>query len=1014
MPNNLTHNSSFNIKLIHALLLTAKHQGISLEKALANSEINADTLDLPGQRYPTATFEALLMHLTDSSQNPNLITQAAEITQPRMLGSIGFVMTTAATLLDAYQMLADYFSLIYEGIKLSISFEQHNCILTLDIDHNISLVNEFFIVCLLHWPRWLIGRTIPAQSIHYNFSKSSTKNHQQQLTNNVIFDQPQSQIVFKNQYMSLSCSEANAEMHQLHCNFADSLLLKSSQKQALIAQTKTQIRKRILEAKAGEQSAIRREEIAQSLNMSLRTFQRKLNILQSNYQLIYDSVRQEICLQLINQVDLNLSQIADKLGFSNLSSFQKAFKRWMKVSPSEYKKQFTSNHFLTNTVVKTKPKSQWYLALSTEQLHEQVAEKLASLSDLSVQLLTLSALVQNNTGKAMTIEQLVKITGNSIARLNIYLWPATQQSIINNIENLEASNASISFYSEQLIKPIAQLPSKETLSEHHYNIARYYQHNSNQLLAFKHYQLCTVDSLRSSEQLIVLDYCKQTITHTSRVSSRFLNDVYDLFIRCAHASKIDNRSVITLYIDQLAVWVDLNLFDKAQRRIDFLHTQHLSFNQRISLAIIASQLLVELNQTEQALELLTHTADKYCGIADATNLKSNVLIDISQQLEVVSNRHSNQPQFFEQPLIEHQQNNSIKNPLRLLHKITNICLQANLPMRAAGAIARMFSLCLEHCDNFYAPFACAHFSWLCSWFSADIKAANACAKRSLYLAEQHSESHLQNCKLILATKLNHWLIPLNQSIGELKIEATFYNHLTDKKAFERHALLQQLSLCQGENLKGIQDNCKDFLIKQTVITDSPSMSCINNILKSVTNILVTDKHKVVPTPKYNNCVSAFTQLFSACYTFQYDHWNIMHNWDARIESDISSHYIATEAVFICTLMRIHNLTPTTKKPVKSTHIEGHINRLRMWSKLRPENYAAQYAIIKAIYFAKFNTIEHSMLEFEKIFADVEKYGALPHQILYYHYYAELVKHDHPVLSALCQEKEQHKKRYWCS
>ena len=310
---------------------------------------------IANQRYPTTIFAALISHLTILSKNPNFITLAAETTQPRMLGSIGFVMTTATTLLDAYQMLSDYFSLIYEGVTLRISHEQESCILSLQNHENDAMVNEFFIGCLLNWPRWLIGQTLPAQSIHYTGTERTAKNQHIRLANQVKFNQPRHQIIFQNRYMNLKCAEANPEMHVIHCQFADSLLLKSSHKNALIMQTKYQIRKLMRESKANGNPVIRRSQIAASLNMSLRTFQRRLNSLQSNYQAIFDSVRHEICLQLMGQMETNLSEIAYKLGFSNLSSFQKAFKRWMKTSPSEYRKQIWLAQSLHNPVAKTPP-----------------------------------------------------------------------------------------------------------------------------------------------------------------------------------------------------------------------------------------------------------------------------------------------------------------------------------------------------------------------------------------------------------------------------------------------------------------------------------------------------------------------------------------------------------------------------------------------------------------------------------------------------------------------------------
>ena len=119
------------------------------------------------------------------------------------------------------------------------------------------------------------------------------------------------------------------------------------------------------------------------------------------------------------------------------------------------------------------------------------------------------------------------------------------------------------------------------------------------------------------------------ITNTSHFNSHDLNQCYTLLINCQRIYERDSSNINRFYIEQLAIWIELSMFDQAQQRVLYLQTQPLTFEQRISLAIIASQRLVELKKPELALLLLTDTAAQYCGIKDASNLESNVLIDIS-------------------------------------------------------------------------------------------------------------------------------------------------------------------------------------------------------------------------------------------------------------------------------------------------------------------------------------------------------------------------------------------------
>jgi AraC-like DNA-binding protein len=50
--------------------------------------------------------------------------------------------------------------------------------------------------------------------------------------------------------------------------------------------------------------------------------------------MLLGSLRQQRALALLEDTSLSMSEIAERLGFSDLSSFSQAFKRWFGVSPS--------------------------------------------------------------------------------------------------------------------------------------------------------------------------------------------------------------------------------------------------------------------------------------------------------------------------------------------------------------------------------------------------------------------------------------------------------------------------------------------------------------------------------------------------------------------------------------------------------------------------------------------------------------------------------------------------------
>ena len=73
--------------------------------------------------------------------------------------------------------------------------------------------------------------------------------------------------------------------------------------------------------------------LARLLNTSERTLKRRLQQEGTSYRAILAGARRQLAEDLIRTRQLTLSEVADRLGFSELSSFSQSFKRWSGVAP---------------------------------------------------------------------------------------------------------------------------------------------------------------------------------------------------------------------------------------------------------------------------------------------------------------------------------------------------------------------------------------------------------------------------------------------------------------------------------------------------------------------------------------------------------------------------------------------------------------------------------------------------------------------------------------------------------
>ena len=81
------------------------------------------------------------------------------------------------------------------------------------------------------------------------------------------------------------------------------------------------------------------EKIAGAVNLSVRTFQRRLAQGGRTYKMLLDEVRFAEARRALASSNEPLKAIAFELGFAEQASFTRAFRRWTGLAPSEYRKR---------------------------------------------------------------------------------------------------------------------------------------------------------------------------------------------------------------------------------------------------------------------------------------------------------------------------------------------------------------------------------------------------------------------------------------------------------------------------------------------------------------------------------------------------------------------------------------------------------------------------------------------------------------------------------------------------
>ncbi|MBM1220655.1 AraC family transcriptional regulator [Ponticoccus sp. SC2-23] len=112
----------------------------------------------------------------------------------------------------------------------------------------------------------------------------------------------------------------------------DQELAQISDVPALQMQTKSEI------ARALSEGLPKMTDIARRLGLSARSFHRRLAEHGLSFQSLTEETRREIAIAMLQEERYALSEIAFLTGYSEQSAFNRAFKRWMGVTPAAYRK----------------------------------------------------------------------------------------------------------------------------------------------------------------------------------------------------------------------------------------------------------------------------------------------------------------------------------------------------------------------------------------------------------------------------------------------------------------------------------------------------------------------------------------------------------------------------------------------------------------------------------------------------------------------------------------------------
>ena len=174
----------------------------------------------------------------------------------------------------------------------------------------------------------LLGNDPPPLRFEFPYPPPAHRNaYTAILGGDVHFDCREASWSFPSQHLARTLPSSNPALRELYEAECRRLLADLADNAGLAARSRRLLRK-------FEGQYPQMPQIARMLNVSARTYRRRLADEGTSFQALLDSVRAEHATRLLRESRLPIASIAYRLGFNDPSNFRRAFRRWTGRTPA--------------------------------------------------------------------------------------------------------------------------------------------------------------------------------------------------------------------------------------------------------------------------------------------------------------------------------------------------------------------------------------------------------------------------------------------------------------------------------------------------------------------------------------------------------------------------------------------------------------------------------------------------------------------------------------------------------
>lgn len=328
---------TISIALVHEALSAAYAKGLNTQIILNKVGIPAELLMSPKARVPVTTYAQLWIELANAMNDEFFGMDS----HPMRRGSYKLLtklVSTAETLEKALYDILKFFNFILDDLQGELIRDQQKAYLVIrDREQPKRMFTYATFLMLVHGLMcWLVDQRIGLNNISLRCPKpQDIQDYFVRFGEDIKFNAEINQVEFDAHYLDIKIKKDKKALHDFLEQTPQNLLVRFKNENAL----SLLIRRHLLKLHPTQWPELK--DVAQPLNISEATVQRRLKHEGVSYQQIKNEIRCDIAVERLSKTNDSIQDISEDLSFQDPSAFHRAFKKWTGVSPGAYRNNLT-------------------------------------------------------------------------------------------------------------------------------------------------------------------------------------------------------------------------------------------------------------------------------------------------------------------------------------------------------------------------------------------------------------------------------------------------------------------------------------------------------------------------------------------------------------------------------------------------------------------------------------------------------------------------------------------------